>query len=68
MRLRAGNEDGSAPETLPAATSCALCGGTPELPHLNCANIDCNKLFLACPACKVSASVWLFLHTAHFQA
>ena len=53
--LYAGNEDGTAPERLPAATSCALCGGEPELPHLNCANIDCNKLFLACPACKVNS-------------
>ncbi|KAK9845288.1 hypothetical protein WJX81_002464 [Elliptochloris bilobata] len=38
---------------LPAAAACALCGGGAHLPHLNCANLDCNRLFLACNACKV---------------
>jgi len=41
---------GEAP--LPAATPCALCGSPDAaLPHLNCANIDCNRLFIACRAC-----------------
>lgn len=29
-----------------------LCGGEATLPHINCANMDCNELFLACAACK----------------
>lgn len=33
---------------LVAAAPCAACGETASLPHMNCANIDCNKLFLAC--------------------
>ncbi|KAF8055836.1 STR8 [Scenedesmus sp. PABB004] len=37
---------------LPAAVPCALCGGVAALPHVNCANIDCNELFIACAACK----------------
>jgi len=37
--------------TTPAAP-CARCGGVATLPHLNCANIDCNALFLACDGCK----------------
>jgi hypothetical protein len=45
--------DQAAAGELPAAASCQLCGGKPELPHENCANIDCNKLFLACAGCKV---------------
>jgi predicted sulfurtransferase len=44
------NKDEEAP--LEAAAPCALCGGTAELPHTNCANIDCNKLFMACSGCK----------------
>jgi predicted sulfurtransferase len=44
------NKNEEAP--LEAAAPCALCGGTAELPHTNCANIDCNKLFMACPGCK----------------
>lgn len=63
--LCAGSEDGAAPETLPAASSCALCGGAPELPHLNCANIDCNKLFLACRACKVCLNLPNSMHSSH---
>lgn len=35
-----------------AAVPCALCGGEPELPHINCANVDCNVLLLVCDACK----------------
>ncbi len=49
-------EEGSeaATEGLPAAVGCQLCGGTQAtLPHLNCANIDCARLFVACNACKV---------------
>lgn len=34
-----------------AAAPCAVCGGPPQLPHINCANVDCNLLFLACCAC-----------------
>ncbi|DBA74585.1 TPA: hypothetical protein ACH3X2_009457 [Trebouxia sp. C0005] len=33
---------------LVAAAPCTACGETASLPHMNCANIDCNKLFLAC--------------------
>ncbi|GMH42010.1 hypothetical protein BSKO_09929 [Bryopsis sp. KO-2023] len=41
---------------LPAAIPCELCGeSSAELPHMNCANVDCNKLFVACPSCKVRA-------------
>lgn len=39
-------------ETLPAASPCQICGGTAVLPHANCANIDCNALFISCDACK----------------
>lgn len=49
-------EEGSeaAAESLPAAVGCQLCGGPQAmLPHLNCANIDCARLFVACDACKV---------------
>lgn len=44
------SKDEEAP--LEAAAPCSVCGGTAELPHANCANIDCNKLFIACSACK----------------
>jgi len=37
---------------LAAAAPCKRCGGQAQLPHMNCANIDCNKLFLSCPACQ----------------
>ncbi len=38
---------------LPAAVPCELCGqAAAELPHVNCANVDCNELFIACAACK----------------
>ena len=46
--LDSTREDGS----LSAVAPCAICGGTAEAPHLNCANVDCNKLFLACEKCK----------------
>jgi predicted sulfurtransferase len=39
-------------EPLVAVANCALCGGEAILPHLNCANVDCNKLFLACQGCQ----------------
>lgn len=40
-------------EGLPAAVPCSMCGEAPAaLPHVNCANIDCNELFIACNACK----------------
>lgn len=53
--VRRAGEEGAreAARRLPAAAPCQMCGGRAELPHANCANIDCNKLFLACPACKV---------------
>lgn len=41
---------------LQAAASCAVCGDAAALPHVNCANIDCNKLFIACDACKTKLS------------
>ncbi|KAL6758985.1 hypothetical protein V8C86DRAFT_2582898 [Haematococcus lacustris] len=38
---------------LPAAVPCQVCGcGEAQLPHVNCANVDCNELFIACRACK----------------
>ena len=42
---------------LVAAASCAACGEAASLPHMNCANIDCNKLFLACDRHKVGPIV-----------
>ena len=48
-------QQGAAVRQLPAAAPCQMCNGRAELPHANCANIDCNKLFLACPTCKVIA-------------
>lgn len=51
-----GRASGAAAAPLKAAVPCALCGGEAELPHMNCANVDCNKLFIACPTCKVSGS------------
>eukprot|EP01023_Acetabularia_acetabulum_P059552 TRINITY_DN715_c0_g1_i3.p1 TRINITY_DN715_c0_g1~~TRINITY_DN715_c0_g1_i3.p1 ORF type:complete len:471 (-),score=58.78 TRINITY_DN715_c0_g1_i3:1966-3378(-) len=36
-----------------AAVACQLCrDASGELPHLNCANIDCNQIFVACATCK----------------
>jgi hypothetical protein len=57
MAVGPGHMDGAAAggargATLPAARPCAVCGATPQLPHINCANVDCNLLFLACAACK----------------
>ncbi|EFN58640.1 hypothetical protein CHLNCDRAFT_10350, partial [Chlorella variabilis] len=43
-------------EELEAAAPCQVCGATAVLPHMNCANIDCNKLFIACDACKTKFS------------
>jgi predicted sulfurtransferase len=38
---------------LKTVAPCAICGETEgQAPHLNCANVDCNKLFLACEKCK----------------
>lgn len=50
LTLVAGKD---AEEGLPAAAACQLCSGDAQLPHVNCANIDCNKLFVACHGCKV---------------
>lgn len=58
MALPAGNEsahpDCAAEEgNLPAAVPCQLCGSAAaQLPHVNCANMDCNELFIACSNCK----------------
>lgn len=54
----ATGEEGEA--GLIAAAPCQVCGGAAVLPHMNCANIDCNKLFIACPACKVTVCVCVF--------
>lgn len=36
---------------------CSLCGSPDsQLPHVNCANVDCNELFIACAACKARFS------------
>lgn len=51
---------GSSPDEaggLPAAVPCSLCGSPDsQLPHVNCANVDCNELFIACAACKARFS------------
>jgi predicted sulfurtransferase len=56
MAVAPGRMSGAAdPEevsALSAAEPCALCGASACLPHENCSNVDCNKLFLACSACK----------------
>lgn len=52
MAVSAGNMDGAVTTDLPAAAGCQLCGARAQLPHINCANVDCNLLFLACPSCK----------------
>lgn len=32
--------------------TCSLCGGPlPQIRHRNCANLDCNRLFLGCDQC-----------------
>lgn len=49
--IRAGDPEHEG--QLVAAAPCAACGGKASLPHMNCANIDCNKLFLACDQHKV---------------
>mmetsp|Transcript_30452 Transcript_30452/g.72469 ORF Transcript_30452/g.72469 Transcript_30452/m.72469 type:complete len:476 (-) Transcript_30452:392-1819(-) len=49
-KIAAASDEG---ERLPAAVPCQLCGGAEAvLPHLNCANVLCNKLFIACRACS----------------
>ena len=49
MAVRPNKENN---EPLVAAARCLLCGEEAVLPHLNCSNVDCNKLCLACDACK----------------
>lgn len=40
-------------QPLPAAVPCQLCRSVQAvLPHANCANVMCNKLFIACDACR----------------
>ncbi|KAK2077589.1 hypothetical protein QBZ16_004434 [Prototheca wickerhamii] len=39
-------------EELVAAVPCQVCGGAASVPHVNCANIDCNALFIACAGCR----------------
>ena len=52
-QLSAASDPGA---KLPAAVECQLCGGGEAvLPHLNCANVLCNKLFIACDRCRYSA-------------
>ena len=37
------------------ALTCHCCGGgRASAPHRNCPNVDCNRLFLVCPACLQS--------------
>ncbi|KAG2497051.1 hypothetical protein HYH03_005050 [Edaphochlamys debaryana] len=49
-RMALSPEEGDVPRP---AVPCQLCGSPDsELPHVNCANIDCNELFIACKACK----------------
>ncbi|GLI62237.1 hypothetical protein VaNZ11_004832 [Volvox africanus] len=44
---------GTETDALPAAVPCSVCGSPDsQLPHVNCANIDCNELFIACSTCK----------------
>lgn len=40
------SEDGEAP----VIGTCHICG-TPNESYYNCANMDCNRLFLCCPSC-----------------
>lgn len=48
--LRSASEAG---QELPAAVPCQLCGRAKGLlPHMNCANVLCNKLFIACKSCR----------------
>lgn len=44
---------------LEAAVPCQVCQGEAVLPHANCANIDCNQLFIACNTCMVRRSCCL---------
>eukprot|EP00798_Chlamydomonas_sp_ICE-L_P006427 gene6427-3055_t len=40
-------------EPLPCAAPCQVCDSPDsQLPHMNCANMDCNELFIACAGCK----------------
>lgn len=60
----ASSSDASAPSSSPpllslsplrAAVPCQVCRSADALlPHLNCANLDCNDLFLACAACRAA--------------
>ena len=52
-----GSGDPAHQGQLVAAAPCAACGEAASLPHMNCANIDCNKLFLACDRHKVGPTV-----------
>ena len=52
-----GSGDPAHQGQLVAAAPCAACGQAASLPHMNCANIDCNKLFLACDCHKVGFTV-----------
>jgi hypothetical protein len=44
-------------EELEAAAPCHMCSARAALPHANCANQACNRLFLTCPECNVRASM-----------
>ena len=39
------------PTQLECVAGCSICGAKAYPPHINCANVDCNKLALVCPAC-----------------
>ncbi|CAM6080168.1 unnamed protein product [Sphagnum tenellum] len=46
------SDTGSEAQSLSAFARCQLCGDPlPEAWHRNCANLDCNKLYLSCPDC-----------------
>lgn len=54
-----GDDDSQASDArpLPAAVPCQICGSPDsQLPHVNCANIDCNELFISCGACQARYS------------
>ncbi|GAX76344.1 hypothetical protein CEUSTIGMA_g3790.t1 [Chlamydomonas eustigma] len=49
----ASSSCGPAGDDLPAAVPCQICNSADaQLPHMNCANIDCNELFISCTSCK----------------
>jgi predicted sulfurtransferase len=52
-----GSTQSASQAPLKAAIPCQVCGSPDtSLPHMNCANIDCNELFVACDSCKTKNS------------